>query len=106
LLQRLLNPDKTRRLGSSKGGAEDVKSKLSSFFSFSICFIPVSASTVGHPWFASINWQDVLTRRNRGPIIPTVRHPGDSQNFEEYPEEGNVRAGLNGEAYSHLFQDF
>lgn len=40
-----------------------------------------------HPFFRGVNWEDVLSRRQKGPIIPPIRYPGDAQCFDIYPEE-------------------
>jgi len=66
LIRKLLTSDRTKRLGTMRGGAEDVKT---------------------HRWFREINWEDVKERKLEVPIKPQVDHPGDSNNFEKYPEE-------------------
>jgi protein kinase A len=58
--------DRSRRLGNISGRAGRVKA---------------------HPFFKDINWDDVYYRRQRGPIIPPLRHKGDSQCFDIYPDE-------------------
>ncbi|XP_031549832.1 cAMP-dependent protein kinase catalytic subunit PRKX-like [Actinia tenebrosa] len=66
LIKRLLVHDRTRRLGSMKNGAEDVK---------------------GHKWFKVIDWNLVYQRKLKPPIVPKIAHSGDTRNFDEYPEE-------------------
>lgn len=70
LIKKLLVHDRTRRLGSMKNGTEDVK-----------C----------HKWFKVIDWNLVYQRKLKAPIIPKLAHPGDTRNFDDYPEE-NWRA--------------
>ncbi|RMX56068.1 hypothetical protein pdam_00020402 [Pocillopora damicornis] len=66
LIKKLLVHDRTRRLGSMKNGTEDVKS---------------------HKWFKVIDWNLVYQRKLKAPIIPKLSHPGDTRNFDDYPEE-------------------
>lgn len=66
LIKKLLVHDRTRRLGSMKNGTEDVK-----------C----------HKWFKAIDWNLVYQRKLKAPIIPKLSHPGDTRNFDDYPEE-------------------
>lgn len=49
-----------------KNGAEDVKR---------------------HRWFKGTNWDDVLEKRLKPPIVPKVAHEGDTGNFDDYPEK-------------------
>lgn len=67
LIRKLLNGDRTRRLGSLRGGAYDVKM---------------------HPWFASCikNWDYVYSCGYRAPYIPRVSGASDTSNFDNYPE--------------------
>ena len=39
-----------------------------------------------HRWFRDYDWEDVINRRLRPPIIPKVTFEGDTHNFDEYPE--------------------
>ena len=90
IVKRLLTADRTKRLGDLKNGADDVKH---------------------HKWFRGVDWLVVLNRQIQAraaarrrweggearpdepsalllqpPIVPTVTHPGDTRNFEKYPE--------------------
>ncbi|XP_064393943.1 cAMP-dependent protein kinase catalytic subunit PRKX-like [Halichondria panicea] len=67
LVKKLLVRDVTRRLGSLKGGVDDVKQ---------------------HKWFKGVDWDACLQRKIPPPIVPRVTHPGDTRNFERYPEDG------------------
>lgn len=66
LIKKLLVHDRTRRLGSMKNGSEDVKN---------------------HKWFKVIEWNLVLQRKLKPPIVPKLAHAGDTRNFDDYPEE-------------------
>ncbi|CAF0771752.1 unnamed protein product [Rotaria sp. Silwood1] len=66
LIRKLLERDRTRRLGCMAGGANDIKE---------------------HPWFKHILWTDIMERRIEPPIIPKVDYPGDTQNFELFEDE-------------------
>lgn len=92
LVRKLLTADRTRRLGNLRGGAEDVKN---------------------HPWFAGVDWGKVYRREIVAPIVPEVAGPGDSSNFEKYPDDmeiGPMGAGPSapvlGDPYRHLFENF
>jgi hypothetical protein len=62
-----------------------------------------------HPFFRGVNWDDLIHRRRRGPIIPPVRFPGDAQCFDTYPEDDGDRTTYTEEhadRYDHFFKDF
>jgi serine/threonine protein kinase len=61
LLRRLLQLDRSCRLGGSQRGGCELKE---------------------HAWFAGIDWQALLERRIRPPIIPTIQHDSDISNFD------------------------
>nr|XP_012147410.1 PREDICTED: cGMP-dependent protein kinase, isozyme 1-like isoform X2 [Megachile rotundata] len=45
----------------------------------------------GHDrWFNGFNWQALQRLRMPAPIVPTVRSPIDTRNFERYPPDRNV----------------
>ncbi|KAI8639933.1 kinase-like domain-containing protein [Parasitella parasitica] len=58
LLER--NPEK--RLGGGKGDAQEVKN---------------------HPFFAGVNWEDMLAKQVQPPFLPTVNGRADTSNFDE-----------------------
>lgn len=66
IIAGLCTVDVTKRLGNMAGGAATVKE---------------------HPWFANINWDDLYHRRMKGPIIPHLKGPDDTRNFDEYDPE-------------------
>ncbi|CAF1218601.1 unnamed protein product [Adineta ricciae] len=65
LLRKLLHTDQAQRLGSAKNGGDEIKLD---------------------PWFVSVRWTDVYGRQVKPPIIPNVRSPGDTENFDSYDE--------------------
>ncbi|ESO03263.1 hypothetical protein HELRODRAFT_80468, partial [Helobdella robusta] len=65
LIRKLLVPDRSKRFGSMKNGADDVK-----------C----------HRWFRGINWLDVYDKKFIAPILPKIRYEGDVGNFDSYTE--------------------
>lgn len=91
LLIGLLQPDPQRRFGCGARDAADVKA---------------------HPWFNDINWEDLSKKLVPAPFVPTVQHPGDTANFEEYPEEDLEALVLNDFAIgediniNHIFTEF
>ena len=56
LLQNFFNKDPEKRLGSGPNGLNNIKS---------------------HPFFASINWDSILTKKIKPPFIPKLRNPTD-----------------------------
>ncbi|KAJ1966026.1 cAMP-dependent protein kinase catalytic subunit [Dipsacomyces acuminosporus] len=86
LIRRLLNADVGKRLGNLQGEGADVK---------------------GHPWFSMIDWQVLVEKRVPPPIVPPHRHPGDTCNFDKYPEPPQEPAPEPGvDPYRHLFATF
>lgn len=67
LISLLLTSDRRERLGSSfsAGGSSDVKR---------------------HPWFSGVDWNSHYWQKLPPPIRPMINFPGDSTNFERYPE--------------------
>lgn len=84
LIRRLLTADRSRRLGSLRGGGEDVKK---------------------HKFFKSIDWDDLQARKIEPPLVPETKGLGDTRNFDVYDEEEDDE-DENGETYSDLFDDF
>lgn len=41
---------------------------------------------MAHPFFATVNFDDVLACRITPPFVPQLTSPGDTSNFNEYPE--------------------
>lgn len=62
-----------------------------------------------HPFFRGVDWDDVYNRRQKGPIIPPIRFPGDAQCFDIYPEEDANSERYTDELrmkYDDYFKDF
>ncbi|KAI0657364.1 hypothetical protein C8Q70DRAFT_935034 [Cubamyces menziesii] len=62
ILQKLLTRDPSRRLGSGKSDAEEIKR---------------------HPFFKDVNFDDVLHKRIPPPYFPTINGSADTSNFDE-----------------------
>ncbi|KAK5153774.1 hypothetical protein LTR04_006170 [Oleoguttula sp. CCFEE 6159] len=88
LIGSLCTVDTSKRLGNIKGGAGAVKS---------------------HPWFRQIDWDALYHRRIQGPIVPHLRGPADTRNFDEYDPEPADRDPYTRELqekYDSSFADF
>ncbi|TWU74382.1 serine/threonine protein kinase, AGC [Metarhizium rileyi] len=88
IIRSFCTVDRSRRLGNISGGAARVKA---------------------HPFFRTVNWDDVLNRRQQGPIVPPVRYAGDSQCFDTYPEDDGRRDRYTDEMaqrFDSYFADF
>ncbi|KAI9702478.1 MAG: camp-dependent protein kinase catalytic subunit [Candelina mexicana] len=86
LLQQLITPDLTKRLGNLHGGSKDV---------------------MQHPWFAEVTWERLAKKDIDAPYVPPVRGGiGDASQFDKYPEE-TEEYGVDGpDPHGHLFTDF
>ncbi|KAF7729974.1 hypothetical protein EC973_003387 [Apophysomyces ossiformis] len=84
LIKRLLVSDRTRRLGNLRGGAEDIKR---------------------HKWLRHMDWEGLLNKTVRAPLIPVQAGDGDTSNFEKYPAEP-AQEQTKGDPFRHLFADF
>ncbi|RNF05897.1 protein kinase A, partial [Trypanosoma rangeli] len=71
LVKGLLQTDHTKRLGTLKDGVTDVKN---------------------HPYFHGANWDKLYARHYPAPIHVKVKNPGDTSNFECFPESREDRA--------------
>jgi protein kinase A len=88
IIRQFCTVDRSKRLGNISGGAARVKD---------------------HPFFRGVIWKDVYYRKYRGPIIPPLRHPGDAQNFDLYPDEKEGRDPYTDELaakWDDCFKDF
>lgn len=67
LLQRLITPDLTKRLGNLHGGSKDV---------------------MQHAWFVEVTWDRLAKKDIDAPYVPPVQGGvGDASQFDKYPEE-------------------
>ena len=88
LISGLCTVNPSQRLGNISGGASRVRN---------------------HPWFRSINWDDMYHRRTPGPFIPKVSHAADASNFDDYdpaPESDSIYTDELAEKYEDEFKDF
>lgn len=66
IIAGLCTVDPAKRLGNIKGAAGTVKA---------------------HPFFKNIDWDALYHRKMKGPIVPSLRGPDDTRNFDEYDAE-------------------
>lgn len=62
-----------------------------------------------HPFFGNLDWDELLHKQCRGPIIPPVRYTGDAQCFDTYAEDdgkGDAYSQSMAEKYDVFFRDF
>ncbi|KAI9762201.1 MAG: cAMP-dependent protein kinase catalytic subunit [Chaenotheca gracillima] len=86
LLQQLITPDLTKRLGNLHGGSKDV---------------------MQHPWFAEVTWDRLAKKDIDAPYVPPVRGGmGDSSQFDKYPEETEEYGFQGDDPHKALFVDF
>ncbi|KAF9736586.1 hypothetical protein PMIN06_003426 [Paraphaeosphaeria minitans] len=88
LISGLCTVDTSKRLGNISGGASTVKS---------------------HAWFKDIDWDALYHRKVQGPIVPHLRGPADTRNFDEYEPESIHREAYTKdmqEKYEDSFKDF
>jgi len=83
LVRKLLAADRTQRLGNLKGGAEDVKT---------------------HPYFQSVDWQQLLECKLKPPIPVKAKSDGDTSNFEVYDEVEETPVSV--DPFKFIFKDF
>ncbi|KAH7061055.1 kinase-like domain-containing protein [Macrophomina phaseolina] len=86
LLQKLITPDLTKRLGNLHGGSKDV---------------------MNHPWFAEVTWERLAKKDIDAPYVPPVRAgAGDASQFDKYPEETEAYGATGDDPHGSLFQEF
>ncbi|KAF2733816.1 Pkinase-domain-containing protein [Polyplosphaeria fusca] len=88
LISGLCTVDTSKRLGNIQGGAQTVKN---------------------HPWFRNIDWNALYNRKVNGPIVPHLRGPADTRNFDEYEPESEKREAYTKELsneWDDYFKDF
>lgn len=86
ILQKLLTRDPTRRLGSAKEDAEEIKRQ---------------------PFFKDVNWDDVLHKRIPPPYFPTINGSADTSNFdEEFTREQPTLTPVHGQLSSRDQAEF
>ncbi|KAG5645474.1 hypothetical protein DXG03_006019 [Asterophora parasitica] len=86
ILQKLLTRDPTRRLGSGKEDAEEIKRQ---------------------PFFKDVNFDDVLNKRIPPPYFPTINGSADTSNFdEEFTREQPTLTPVHGQLSSRDQSEF
>jgi len=85
LIKKLLVQDRTKRLGNMKNGTEDVKR---------------------HRWFKTVDWEEVLEKQMKPPIVPKVSSEGDTRNFDDYPETDWKEVKQVTDRQLGMFEDF
>lgn len=79
LLQRLITPDLTKRLGNLVNGSADVKN---------------------HPWFAEVTWERLQRKDIDAPYVPPVKGGvGDASQFDKYPEDTEAYGQMGHDEY-------
>lgn len=63
LIKKLLQPKPTKRLGVVKGGANEIKR---------------------HAWFKGFDFDRLVSRQMKPPIVPKIKHNKDLSNFDDY----------------------
>lgn len=66
LIKKLCKDNPSERLGYQKDGIDDIRK---------------------HKWFDGFYWEGLRNRTLTPPIVPAVRHPTDTSNFDNYPAE-------------------
>lgn len=85
LIKKLLTPDRTKRFGCLKNGAEDIKQ---------------------HKWFKGVEWDRMLQRKVKPPYVPAYKAPNDTSNFDKYPDSEDDSAGPLDAKDREAFKDF
>eukprot|EP00439_Symbiodinium_sp_Y106_P032835 s4304_g3.t3 len=85
LIQRLLQQDRSKRLGCLKAGVEDVKK---------------------HKWYKGMDWDLLLTRSVTPPFRPPVQSEDDTSMFDRYPESTEASAPAISAKEQESFQEF
>jgi len=65
LIRKLLTPDRTKRIGNLKNGAEDIKK---------------------HKWFRGLNWAALYNKQMEAYIIPAVTSNDDTSQYDKYAD--------------------
>ncbi|CAL4105791.1 unnamed protein product [Meganyctiphanes norvegica] len=69
LIKRLCRESSSERLGYQRGGIADIKK---------------------HKWFQGFDWDNLRLRTLQPPIVPKIRGPTDSANFDSYPRDVEI----------------
>lgn len=85
-MQLLLEKDPAKRLGSTEADSAEIKA---------------------HPFFRSINWDDIYNLRIKPPFVPHISHTKDVSNFdEEFTKELPVLTPLQNDLHEQDQEEF
>ncbi len=116
LIKKLLQHKATKRLGVVKGGAMEISQRkqtterlkrlkrppegvvcavltcplLFLFARLFICFCSLSFFSERHPWFKGFDFDLLVSRKMKPPIVPKIKHNKDMSNFDQFEEVGEV----------------
>jgi len=85
LIKRSLTPDRAKRFGCLKNGAEDIKK---------------------HKWYKGFDWTMCQNRQLKPPMVPAVKSADDTSMFDRYPESTEASAPAISAADQALFESF
>ncbi|KAJ2945574.1 hypothetical protein O0L34_g396 [Tuta absoluta] len=68
LIKKLCRDNPAERLGYQRGGITEIQK---------------------HKWFDGFNWEGLAQRTLDPPILPTVKNPLDTHNFDQYPPDAD-----------------
>ncbi|KAL3877721.1 hypothetical protein ACJMK2_035386, partial [Sinanodonta woodiana] len=66
LIKKLCRDNPTERLGFGRGGIREIQK---------------------HKWFEGFNWEGLRKKTLKPPIVPTIKSPTDTANFDDYPDD-------------------
>jgi serine/threonine protein kinase len=69
LVKKLLKTYQSKRLGRTRGGTKEI---------------------MKHHWYAGFDWEALLEKRMRVPILPLLKNSEDTSNFDTFPEEDDA----------------
>lgn len=85
LLKNLLTADLSKRYGNLKNGSNDIRND---------------------PWFAGVDFDDILAQKRRGPNVPNTNGDGDTSYFDKYPEPEEPYGLPADDCHRDLFRSF
>lgn len=80
-----MTPDLSRRYGNLKAGPQDV---------------------INHPWFKSVDFDQLAKKEIKAPFIPDVKGEGDASNFDNYEEDKITYGVAEPDPYRKYFTEF
>lgn len=69
LVKKLLKTYQSKRLGRTRGGTKEI---------------------MKHHWYAGFDWEALLEKRMKVPILPLLKSSEDTSNFDTFPEEDDA----------------